>query len=63
MEQVSDEELDMIRYFHKEKGDFTRYVEWEKLEPILRKSHPHLFDAIARLESAQKTLDAIIDSL
>ena len=63
MRKPTSEELRMVVYFWQERRDLTRFVSWEELEPVLRVSHPHLLDAIERLRSAEKTVDAIVDSI
>ena len=63
MNEVTEDELEMIKYFCREKEDFTRYVEWERLEPLLRKSHPHFFIAFENWKAYRKILDDVIDAL
>lgn len=60
---LTEDDKAMISYFWTERGDMTRWVFWEEKLPDIEKELPHLIDAMRRLESAQKTLDAIVRSL
>jgi hypothetical protein len=57
------EERRSIAYFHQEKGDVTRWAEWQDVQLILQEHHPELLKALRDVEIAEKTLDAIIRTL
>jgi len=59
-EKITDEDLDMVRYFWEEKGDVTRWVQWKEKLPLLRKQYPELVDAVDRYRIAVLTLSAVI---
>jgi hypothetical protein len=49
-----------LSHFHAEKGDMTRSVCWAELKPQIRERFPQVLDAMERLASAQRTLDAVV---
>lgn len=51
-----------LHFFHHERGDLTR-GNWEQMEPILRRDFPQVIDALDRLRSAERTLDAVVDQM
>jgi len=53
----------MICYFLKEKGDITRWGEWEERKADIEKEYPELIDALNRLIIAERTLKAIVDMI
>lgn len=61
--RLTDEERCMLRYFHKERGDITRYVAWDELRPILERWHPELLKAHADLVAAERILDLVVKAL
>lgn len=63
MSEVTNTDLVMVRYFIAEKGDVTRWIDWEARKSAIRAKYPHLVDAIDRLDSANRTLKAIVDTL
>ena len=63
MLDLTDEDRVMLRYFQREKGDMTRWVGWERVQPILQERYPELLKAQHDLEVAEKTLDAIVRGL
>lgn len=62
-EKLTRSDYDMLRYFHEEKGDMTRWVFWKEKFPLIQKLHPEIIDAMRRLESAQITLDKLVTCL
>lgn len=62
-EILTEEDRADISYFIKEKGDITRWCDWEKKKGLVENELPHLIDALRRLDSAEKTLVAIADTL
>ena len=61
--KLTEEDVDTIKYFWLEKGDLTRWVDWEKKLPLIKKQYPELIDAIERYEIAIKTLTAVVRGL
>jgi len=61
--EMEEGDYDMLRYFHEEKGDMTRYAQWDALLPLLKKKHPELITAMRNLRAAKRTLDAIVANL
>lgn len=57
---IRQDHLAMLRYFHEEKGDMTRYVEYKELLPALMNEFPHIMEAKQRLAIAERTLDTLI---
>ncbi|HEC72396.1 MAG: hypothetical protein ACTSW7_01455 [Candidatus Thorarchaeota archaeon] len=61
--ELTEEDINSIQYFLLEKGDVTRYVCWEEIRHSVKRHFPELIDAIKRLESAERTLNAIVKNL
>lgn len=61
--QLTDEDMNSIVYFHREKGDVTRWCEWNEKKHLLQKENPALWHAFQQLEIAQQTLDALLKAL
>lgn len=61
--KIEEEDYDMLQYFHEEKGDMTRYAQWDALLPLLKVKHPELITAMRNLRAARRTLDAIVANL
>lgn len=60
---ATDGDLAMLRYFHENRGDMTRYVGWEEIKDDFKARYPHVFDAWERHASAERTLDILIQEL
>lgn len=63
MRKLTEHERSMIIYFHKERGDLTRWTEWRNVQPILERWHPELLKAIKDRDVAEKILDHVVDAL
>lgn len=61
--QVTDEDRRMVHYFIKEKDDITRWCDWEARKGIIEAEYPELIAALRNLETAQRTLDAIVERI
>lgn len=62
-DKLTHRDLSMIEYFHKMKGDITRWAQWEEKKPLIKEEYPELIDALERVEIAEKTLNKIVDSI
>lgn len=64
-EELDDTERAILQYFWREKRDVTRWVGWDddEFQAKLETYYPHLLAAVKNLEVAEKTLDAIVESL
>ena len=62
-EELTQSDLDMVQYFWKEKGDLTSWSSWEEKKPLFQKYFPELVAAWDSLQTAERTLDAVVDSL
>ncbi len=58
-DKLTESDLLMLCYFYRD-SRITRWSEWEDKKHLFEKEYPHLIDAMDKLESARKTLDAII---
>jgi len=63
MSKLTDEQKDMLRYFWEEKGDITRYCEFEELKPIIQEEYPELLKAWYDYQASIKIMDAVCKSL
>lgn len=60
---MSEDEKATIKYFWTEKGDVTRWCEWDEHKEEIRKTNPELVAAVDNLVVAKLTLTAIVRSL
>lgn len=60
---VTEEDVLMVSYFLKEKGDITRWSSWKDRKKVILKKYPALGDAISRLASAEQTLKMVVDGM
>lgn len=58
-DELTESDLLQLCYFYRD-SRITRWSQWNDKKHLFRKEYPHLIDAMDRLESARKTLDAII---
>ncbi len=60
---MTEEDRGMVIYFIQEKGDVERWVSWEDKKDEIFREHPDLKDALDRVESAERFLQAVLDDL
>ena len=60
---ISPGDVDMIQYFHNDKGDLTRWGGWDEKLPLFQKHYPALVKAHRDLVAAQQVLDMIVNAL
>ena len=60
---LTEEDRGMIEYFITEKGDITRWCDWEKKKAAIEEELPELIAALKQLDIAERTLNAIMKSL
>jgi len=60
---LTKQDLDMVRYFWQEKRDITRWCEWESKLPDFERERPEIPAAVRALIAAERTLNAICESL
>ena len=63
MSKLTDEQKSMLRYFWEEKGDITKYCEFEKLKPAIHEEHPELLKAWYDYQVSIKIMDVVCKSL
>lgn len=61
--KLTDEDYSMIQYFHREKGDVTRWCGWEEAKEHLKVEHPALWHAFQQVEISNQILDALLEKL
>jgi hypothetical protein len=61
--KVTDDDITMIQYFFYDKGDITRWSQWEERKPIIAKEYPEIIQAMDNLNIAERTLRAVINQL
>lgn len=60
MSKLSDEQRESLRYFWEEKGDITRYCDFERLKPVLRDEFPEILTAWDNYQASIKAMDIAI---
>jgi hypothetical protein len=63
MSKLTDEQKSDIRYFWEEKGDISRYCDFEELKPIIQEEYPELLKAWYDYKASIKIMDVVIKSL
>ena len=53
----------MVRHFIRDRGDITRWSEWGEKYGAFKERHPELIDALDRVTSAERTLEAVLNNL
>lgn len=56
--EYTQEDLDMVCYFHETFGDHTRFCHWDRIKDSVKRDFPKLFVALDNLELAQDNVDA-----
>lgn len=59
-QKLSDEDYRMLEHFYNDKGDVTRWCDWEKKKDWLRRDDPALYHAFQQVEIAHQTLQALL---
>jgi len=62
-EEITENDYNMIAYFHQIKGDISRWSSWGKRKHIIAKYHPELIHAFNLVESANKQLDILVEEI
>lgn len=60
---LTAEDYRTIRYFIIEKGDVSRWCDWEQKKAEVASERPELIAALTNVLVAERTLRAIVDSL
>lgn len=63
MEQLTQTDIDQIKYFWQEKEDIERYINFEELKPEIQKKFPELLKAWNDYKAARKIMYLVINSL
>lgn len=63
MDKLTEEQKDMLKYFWEEKGDITRYCDFEELIPKIQQEYPELLKAWYDYQASIKILDLVVNSI
>ncbi len=61
--KLTDEDKDMIVYFHEHKGDLSRWCGWNGARERIKAEYPELIAAWDNFIVASRTLDAIVEKI
>lgn len=61
-DRLTQDDLNMVIYFHESYGDITRWIKWEERKPIVQRVHPELIKAMEDVKVAHRILNAVVDS-
>ena len=61
--ELTQEQIDDLRYFWQEKGNLERYCDFEKLKPQIEKQLPLLFKAWNDYKLSIENLNMVVDNL
>lgn len=62
-DKVTIHDIEMVTYFLQDKGDVTRWVDWEKRKSVIAKEFPELIGAMDVLAVSERTLDTIVSRI
>ncbi len=60
---ITEEDRRTIRYFVQEKGDITRWSEWDEKKDAIFATWPQLRVALHNLDVAERNLDMIVEGI
>lgn len=63
MSKITQEDRNSLRYFHEEKGDITRWVNWEDKKELFFEEYPELRTAIDNLRAWNLIMNSIIAAI
>lgn len=63
MPKLTEQDLNDLQYFWKERGDLERMSSFKKLLPIIKEERPELFKAYNDYKVSVKILDDVIECL
>ena len=63
LDSVTEDDLNMIAYFILERGNITRWSQWEERKPVIAKEFPELLAALDALTVAERTVRAIVQNM
>ena len=61
--KTTEEDYNMIKYFWEEKGDITRWANWEKRKNVIFFNHPELAYAMDDYDKALKFMNLVVKML
>ena len=61
--KITNEDRGSILYFTTERWPITRWCDWEKRKDAVRQAYPELIASLDRLETENRTLQAILDKV
>lgn len=62
-QELTDDDIHSIKYFHFEKDDVTRWCDWNLKKEAIREKFPALFYSLENYKGAKATLDAVVKGL
>lgn len=60
LEPITAEDLEAIRYFWHERGDITRWCDWDTKAEALKAQFPEIVKAQQDYEASMKTMTAVL---
>lgn len=63
MRELTEDDINNLKYFWEEKGDIERYVHFEELKPQIQEQFPELLKAWSDYKTSIKIMDAVIKSI
>lgn len=62
MDEITEEDLNSIKYFWNEAGNPTCWIGWEKALPALRRQFPEIVAAWESYQTAIRTMTACVEN-
>lgn len=63
MSKLTSEDKELIAYFFFNKGDVTRWCDWEEKKAQVKNEYPHVIFSLDNLKLAEDTLEQAIKDM
>jgi len=60
---ITEEDINLIKYFIKHKGDINCWIDWEEKRDAIAKLYPELTDALQQVSRANDYLEMVLNGL
>lgn len=61
--ELTKQDINDLQYFWQEKQDLERFVDFERLKPLIQEKKPELIKAWNNYKASVKILDLVIENL
>jgi len=62
-DKLTENDINMVHYYHFEKGDLRRWEGWKKRKDIIAKEFPFIISLIEERDRIESVLDSLIEKM